>query len=208
MTAVLVVGPHRSGTSAVAGVLHHLGLFMGDKLLGPARGNTKGHYEDLEFLALHDQIIGRWDRPHPHFPPHRAAYIALITKREASHQLWGLKDPRLCFMLRFFVNILPDTKIIFVYRDSESAICSLMARNDFAYEKAENIIVSHSYAAHVGATFHAFHDGPQMHIWYEQLIENTAFEVARLNHFIGDLSSDITAAVEFIDPTLQHHKPK
>ena len=122
MSCYAIVGPHRSGTSAVAGVLYHLGLFLGDDLLGPGKGNVKGHFEDREFLALHDKIIGDWENPRVDFEPYREAYTALIRKREAEHQVWGLKDPRLCFVFPYFKEIARDVKAIFVYRNPD--LCS------------------------------------------------------------------------------------
>ena len=45
-TAVIVLGMHRSGTSALAGLLHELGLEMGSSLMsGRADENEKGFWE-------------------------------------------------------------------------------------------------------------------------------------------------------------------
>src|SRR5271166_5535385 len=71
---VLVVGMHRSGTSAVASALGELGLALpreGD-LLGPRFGNEKGHFESLSLMSLGDEALrllgGSWDDP-PELPP-------------------------------------------------------------------------------------------------------------------------------------------
>jgi len=45
---VIVLGTHRGGTSAVAGIVHHLGYFIAPKqhLLGSKQANPKGFFED------------------------------------------------------------------------------------------------------------------------------------------------------------------
>lgn len=68
---ILVVGMHRSGTSAVASALSQLGLGLpaSDDLLGPRRGNERGHFESLALIAENDDILrrlgGAWDDPPP-----------------------------------------------------------------------------------------------------------------------------------------------
>jgi hypothetical protein len=65
----LVFSLHRSGSSAAAGVLHHMGIHMGESLWAPFSSNPKGHYENLEFIALNDKILefvgAAWDAPRP-----------------------------------------------------------------------------------------------------------------------------------------------
>ena len=73
MTVIIVLGGHRSGTSAVAGVCHELGLFMGQSLIGKSRDNARGHFEDVEFVALNKAIVGDWRRPMADFEPANVA---------------------------------------------------------------------------------------------------------------------------------------
>ena len=62
-----VLGLHRSGSSATAGVLHHLGANMGDDLLPPSLCNIRGFFENVHFVNLNDEILrtagGSWDSP-------------------------------------------------------------------------------------------------------------------------------------------------
>jgi hypothetical protein len=48
---------HRSGTSLISQWLSHCGLHLGERLLGPGIGNAEGHFEDLDFLEFHEQIL-------------------------------------------------------------------------------------------------------------------------------------------------------
>src|SRR5271166_2804260 len=67
--SVLVVGLHRSGTSALAGALEAMGLFVGppDALIGPHPTNPDGHFELRAVADLNDEILahfgGAWDWP-------------------------------------------------------------------------------------------------------------------------------------------------
>jgi len=120
--AVLVVGMHRSGTSAVASALGALGLALphaGD-LLGARHGNERGHYESLSLMVMSDEILqrlgGGWDDP-PILPPDPAASEALesIARRasatfEASfgspEQAVCWKDPRTAVLLPFWRQVI------------------------------------------------------------------------------------------------------
>ena len=66
----MVLGAHRSGTSALSGVIQRLGVNLGDNLLGPQAGiNERGFGEHSEVVALHDRLLKQlgssWDSIHP-----------------------------------------------------------------------------------------------------------------------------------------------
>ena len=54
---LIIAGMHRSGTSLITHWLNECGLQLGDDFLGAGLGNVDGHYEDLEFLKLHEEIL-------------------------------------------------------------------------------------------------------------------------------------------------------
>ena len=53
-TCILVVGMHRSGTSALTRVLNLLGAELGEGLMAPAPGNPGGFWEKREVADLND----------------------------------------------------------------------------------------------------------------------------------------------------------
>ncbi len=78
-TAVIVLGMHRSGTSALAGMLSMLGVQFGDSLMAPQADNSKGFWEHRDIVGLNDRILAAFDsswddvRPIPgQSLPHRA----------------------------------------------------------------------------------------------------------------------------------------
>lgn len=119
MTCVIVLGLPRSGTSALAGVLHQLGVNMGDLLMPPMAGvNEKGFFEDEEFVAIHIKLLGShidpqigFDVPNPPSSADLDLYGRIIASRE-HQEWWGVKDPKLCFLLPYFLpRLKPTTKV-------------------------------------------------------------------------------------------------
>lgn len=121
MTCILVVGCYRSGTSAIAGVLHHLGVFMGQEFADANFGNARGYFEDMEFVRLHYELM------HKCTPETVKQYKELIKKRNDEHEYWGVKDPRLCVLLNDYFDCFSDVQIIFVTRE-KTEIAASMAR--------------------------------------------------------------------------------
>jgi len=54
---ILVLGMHRSGTSAVTRCLNLLGAEVGDKLLPPAEDNRSGFWEHADVVAVHEELL-------------------------------------------------------------------------------------------------------------------------------------------------------
>ena len=46
--AIIVLGMHRSGTSALTGVLNRVGVNLGDNLVAPEADNPAGYWENLD----------------------------------------------------------------------------------------------------------------------------------------------------------------
>jgi hypothetical protein len=68
--AIIVLGMHRSGTSALTGALNILGVDLGPNLM-PAHGfqNPKGFWEHLGISETHEELLHamqiRWDHVGP-----------------------------------------------------------------------------------------------------------------------------------------------
>ena len=59
-TCILVLGTPRSGTSCVAGILHHLGVVMGEQFLEADDWNPAGYFQDVEFETFLELIDPFW----------------------------------------------------------------------------------------------------------------------------------------------------
>jgi len=143
MNVMTVAGFHRSGTSLLAQLLHRAGLFVGDDLIGADPTNPYGHFEDREFVRLHEAVLAdngcTWhvDRPLlPYLAADRWGHMThLVEKRALKHTRWGFKDPRSCFFLHAWKHLIPDLKTVVVYRHWADSAYSLERRH--AHEMLE-----------------------------------------------------------------------
>ena len=53
----------------------------------------------------------------------------IIERRNAEHRLWGFKDPRACLFLMLWKYLLPDAKVLIVYRHFSASTYSLGQRH-------------------------------------------------------------------------------
>lgn len=145
---VLVLGMHRSGTSLVSASLPALGVDMGDRLLGPAKDNLIGFWENIDILNLNQAVLREcdadWYMTHPldfmkFQAPERQgtlrAYAAEMLQRAiGKRKIFGLKDPRMCRLLPFwrpvFEMLKLDVSCLYVVRSPEAVAASLYTRND------------------------------------------------------------------------------
>ncbi len=134
---LIIAGFHRSGTSATAQLLHRAGLFLGYELLEALPSNPYGHFEDREVVTLHNQILAdneqTWMVGEPFLPVvndgrwQKMQQIA--ERRNVEHELWGFKDPRACLFLMLWKYLLPDARVLIVYRHFSASTHSLGQRH-------------------------------------------------------------------------------
>jgi hypothetical protein len=133
---LIVAGFHRSGTSLVCQVLHRAGLFLGYDLMGATFSNPHGHFEDVEIFSLHEQILAdnghTWLVNEPFLPvitePHWRRMEQIVQRRDAEHNLWGFKDPRVCLFMMIWKHLLPNAKALLIYRHFSDTTYSLGRR--------------------------------------------------------------------------------
>ena len=56
-SCILVLGMHRSGTSALTRVLSLAGAALPADLMGPSVGKELGHWESKRIVAFHDELL-------------------------------------------------------------------------------------------------------------------------------------------------------
>lgn len=133
---VIVAGFHRSGTSAAARLLHQGGAHMGDDLVGARLSNPLGHYEDAAVVRLHEALLadnGRTWQVDEDLQPmvseaRRAELGAFAARRRRGHRIWGFKDPRVCLFLPVWKQLLPEARVVMVFRHYAEAVASLHRR--------------------------------------------------------------------------------
>ena len=162
--ALLIVGMHRSGTSAVAGSLAQLGMPLGRRLIAAGEDNPKGYFEHEEAVRLNDALLNgldrSWDDPRympdgwmhsPAAEDARAAIGRLLAHDFSGVELFALKDPRMCRLLPLWLEVLRaadvEPRVLLVVRHPFEVAASLKRRNGFAPALSELLWLQHMLAA-------------------------------------------------------------
>ena len=214
---IVVLGVPRSGSSAVAGVLHHLGVNMGNGHLQRGnKWNPKGYMEDLRWQALNKRLTGdRYghDQPMAVSGEQAERYKALAELCDLS-PLWGMKDPRLCFTLQFVLPWLEDPRVVAVKRNPMASAMSLMKHSQGNYKGRHMMTLQEAaelrdlWADAMEERLRGF-GGPTFQVFYEELCYRPTGVAKELAAFAFDgldwLQPDVAAAAAFVDPSLRHH---
>jgi glycosyltransferase involved in cell wall biosynthesis len=159
--AILVLGMHRSGTSALAGVLCRLGAAPPKKtFMGSDPCNLKGLFEALALATAHDAFLDAagscwhdWRRfdlqsVGPEIVAEHAAKIRQVLVDEfEDERLILVKDPRICRFVPYTVSILNDLDVspvaVLPIRNPLEVALSLKRRNDFDTAKSIMLWLRH-----------------------------------------------------------------
>lgn len=144
--AILVLGMHRSGTSALTGMLGGLGAALPADPMPATADNPSGYWESRGIARLNNRLLEsagtRWNDDAP-VPPGWFTDPARARDREEARRvldesfacapLLALKDPRLCRLLPFWRHVLSaagiDQSAVLVLRDPLEVARSLAARS-------------------------------------------------------------------------------
>lgn len=134
---VIITGMHRSCTSLVTQWLQHCGLFVGEQLLGADTGNDDGHFEDLDFLQLHEAFLFNRGTHTTGLISHSLAPLTtaeleqlqqLVERRNNTHETWGWKEPRTCLFLDAYRTLAAGALYVVIFRDYRAVVASLLNR--------------------------------------------------------------------------------
>ena len=135
---LIITGMHRSGTSLTASLLQSAGLDVGERLMGGAFSNVKGHFENLDFVEFHETILDSqglskagWTlENHISVPEEYIEKAKELLEKNNSKTIWGWKNPRTTLFLNFWAELVPEANFLFVYRSPSEVIDSLYRRGD------------------------------------------------------------------------------
>lgn len=221
--ALMVIGMHRSGTSATTGALQCLGVQLGRKLYaGHSSINPKGYFEHNDITDLDDEALLRigscWDdvllkeegwHTREELRPFAASIIHCIRRDFAEAPLWALKDPRVCRMLPWWLNILSAARVephfLFVIRSPGEVCYSLKWRDGFSEEKAFLLWILHYLEAERATRGHA-----RAFMVFDRLLDDPVREFLRVEQQLGlrfpvSVESVGPALKQFLSKDLKHH---
>jgi hypothetical protein len=149
---VIIVGMHRSGTSALAGMLHGNGVVMGEQgdfHPPPMKENPKGFYENRRFRNINDAILQERGYRVKEFSPQVPRWegrvskgvwdnmVALVRHYDGHHKVWGWKDPRTCLTVWHWLRVIErckghhrDVRVVVMLRKHEDVSRSMQNKGN------------------------------------------------------------------------------
>lgn len=192
MKSVVVLGMHRSGTSAIAKALSVLGVNLGKNLLPPKEDNKKGFWEDFNIVDFNTNLMKKQSHDWYTFGPieqgcseeHYDNVLKYVEKEFGGSTVWGFKDPRTCRLIPFWDSILNrmNSEVVYciVVRNPLSVIKSLEKRDGFSAKQASLLWYQYNMDIIAGLA-----DKPFTVIDYDSLLIEPEENLVRLANGIG-----------------------
>lgn len=175
---VIVLGCARSGTTMIAGVLHHLGVSVG-------RRHDDATFEDIDLsLAFENHKFDEAE--------------SIIAEYNEAHDVWAWKRPGLLDYQNIAAKHVRNPHYIAIFKD----IFAISNRNRISMEvdlleNMDSVISDHRKLLEILKSL----DAPCLMLSNEKVLQNKSEAVATIADFIGKGSAaQREAAVEFITP--------
>lgn len=159
-TCILVLGMHRSGTSAISGVLSSYGIDFGSNLLPAAKDNQKGFFEDQDIVALNNKILRENDSS---WDDSRQLEVRIRNRERAISDIkkiicirnkninFCFKDPRISILFPLYEEALTELnvriKVVYIFRNPNEVATSLYKRDGFDETKSKLLWIKYNYFA-------------------------------------------------------------
>lgn len=141
---IIVLGMHRSGTSALGRILNMMNCYFGpeDVSVGASFDNPKGFWERKDVVEINDLILrlsggSWWDVGRIDYTIIKEAELERINEKIAntiikldSNRPWFVKDPRMCLTIKYWLPYLESPVILFSVRTPVQIASSLKKRNN------------------------------------------------------------------------------
>ena len=220
--AIIVLGMHRSGTSALTGALGLLGIRLPAQQMAPLPENPKGFFESERITAIDDRVLAalgttwsgvdripaEWFRSAP-AASFREELAAALEADYDDAALFVLKDPRMCRLLplwrQVFARVGVEPCFAITIRHPLDVAHSLEKRNGLPLAHGCILWLSHLLEAE-----RETRGLPRVFVRYEDLLGEPALTAKRIGIELGlgnllrgkKRERDLAA---FIDPALRHH---
>ena len=219
---ILVLGMHRSGTSACTRVLNMLGCALSDQLIGIGEGNENGHWEAIEAVQLNDEMLASAGSSHDDWGPispewrqsalrdqmvERASVV--VSDHAQLGPLFAIKDPRMCRLGDVWIEaaIAADVNplVLVMLRNPLEVVDSLEARDLMATGYAELLWLRHVLDAE-----HFSRGSTRVFLRYDQLLSNWQSLIIKCKKGLGvalprnspKVHSEIS---QFLSQSHRHH---
>ena len=218
---LFVLGTHRSGTSALTGLLGKLGVDVPKDLMPPTVENPHGYWEPLGIVKENDQLLSilgtNWRMEEslpagwPDLQPARKWRDNLLLALQESFgdsDFAVIKDPRFCTLITGLSQWIEEKSVDFQFalliRNPLEVVSSLMARSRDPIPKEESFRLWIQCVIESERATRPYH---RIIILADDLFESPQEVASELQQFIAvePLANTLQGAAAFIDPTLRHH---
>jgi GT2 family glycosyltransferase len=189
---IVVLGMHRSGTSAVTRGLKVMGVELGNRLMLPTQFNPKGYWEDMDIYQLnvdmltaigndwfHLKSIGTDDVEVLRKKGYFLRAVELLRQKVRSAPVFGFKDPRVAKLLPFWKKVFKYcgfyVNYVFVVRHPISVAHSLAKREGFDLELSYLMWLSYVVTSILKTIDETF-----VLVDYDRLMQSPEFELERI----------------------------
>jgi hypothetical protein len=225
---LLVLGMHRSGTSALAGLLCSHGYDAPRDPMPPDPNNPRGYWESMGLYALNDDLLrllgSDWSDPAP-LPPGwgvtpaatqwRSRLLDQLAVGFSGARCAVVKDPRFCVLIEgllpWLESGLLETTLLLPVRHPLEVAHSLLVRDGLPLREGLRLWLAHVFAAERLSRGHT-----RCILPFEQVLEQPMQVVALVNRLVGRAAAEPEAAAapaadpaggeDFIDPSLRHQR--
>jgi hypothetical protein len=130
---IIITGSGRSGTSAVARLIHEAGISVGHDLIEADESNAEGYFEERDVIVVNDHILKDAGMDTWFAVASRAELLAVARKRgdemralsASATPAW--KDPRFCWTLEAWMEVLPsEPRVIVCLRSPAEVVASTL----------------------------------------------------------------------------------
>lgn len=214
-------GAHRSGTSALANLMHALGVQLGVDLLDPQKGvNDEGFWEHRFVVDTNEAIFRRLNSSWYDFrqlPPDfwtwsvfddiRLAIRDWLEREFGGQVVVGIKDPRLCRTLPLWHQVVTEAgweaSAIVIYRGAHNVASSLNRRDGFPDHLGKLIWLAYNLDAELNSR-----GMKTAFIEYDYLMDNKNSMIADIARYFSGLSlnSENQEIGRIIREDLRHHR--
>ncbi|MEB3331382.1 MAG: hypothetical protein VKI83_02665 [Synechococcaceae cyanobacterium] len=219
---LLVLGMHRSGTSALAGLLCQQGFQAPYNCDAGDAHNPTGYWEPRQIRAFHNSLLERaqssWEDPLlpvlPWQPQNLEAALADLEQAldadfptTDSQAVALIKDPRQCRLLWLWNALFGlrsfHVAVVLAVRKPEAVVASLVSRDQLPLDRALLLWLSHTLEAE-----RATRQLPRLVLSYEQLLQDPAAALQRCQLLVGLPVTSPPADLlrEWIRPNLNRHQ--
>lgn len=222
--AVVVMGMHRSGTSALAGALVHMGCDGPATPMASERGNERGHFESRRVYELHAAVLASAGSDWMDWAPVRPDWFAspegrgfrdraaeVIGAEFGASPLFVLKDPRICRLAPLWLGALRDRGVtpltLHTHRHPLEVAASLGRRNRMDRDAALLLWLRHVLDAEAGTRGEV-----RAHTSYARLLGDWARVLRGVEGALGLALPGRTEGEEgarvgaFLSGALRHHE--